>query len=127
MRFVTPSKKAHGLGPVKTGVHHWTLQRLTALTLIPLTLWGVVSVVTLVGSDYASVMAWFAEPLTAVMLSLWVFFTTYHASLGMQVIIEDYIHHQATKLTALILVKFTLILLGTLSVITVLQLHFQTP
>lgn len=122
MRFETPFKKAHGLGRVKTGVHHWTIQRLTAIALIPQTLWVVFAVATLVGKDYATVTAWFAEPLTAVMLSLFIFFTTYHASLGLQVVIEDYIHSIPRRLAALIAVKFVLILLGTLSLVLVLRL-----
>lgn len=124
MRFETPAKKAHGLGPVKTGVHHWWIQRVTAIALIPLTLWVVFSVATLTGKDYASVAAWFAEPLTAVMLSLFVFFAAYHASLGLQVVIEDYVHHNAARIAALIVVKFLLILLGTLSIISILRLFF---
>jgi succinate dehydrogenase / fumarate reductase membrane anchor subunit len=109
---------------VKTGVHHWLVQRITAIALIPLTLWLVFSVASLVGQDYASVAEWFAKPFTAVMLILFVATASYHASLGLQVIIEDYIHHHLTKIAALIAVKFVLVLLGTLSVLAVLRLFF---
>jgi succinate dehydrogenase / fumarate reductase, membrane anchor subunit len=126
MRFVTPFKKAHGLGTVKTGVHHWLVQRMTAIALIPLTLWVVFSVATLVGKDYASVSAWFSKPVTVVLLTLFITTAYYHASLGLQVIIEDYIHHQASKIAALIAVKFVLLLLGTLSVLAILRLFLPT-
>lgn len=124
MDFETPIKKTHGLGSVKTGVHHWWVQRVTAIALIPLTLWVVFSVALRVGEDYASVTAWFREPLTTVMLSLFVFFATYHASLGLQVVIEDYIHHQPAKIAALLVVNFLLILLGMLSMVLILRLFF---
>ncbi|MBU0656620.1 MAG: succinate dehydrogenase, hydrophobic membrane anchor protein [Gammaproteobacteria bacterium] len=125
MRFETPTKRAHGLGPVKTGVHHWWAQRITSIALIPLTLWVVFSVASLAGEDYASVAAWFARPLTGVILSLFVFVATYHASLGLQVVIEDYVHHQPARIAALITVKFLLILLGTLSIVSILRLFFS--
>lgn len=124
MRFVTPFKKAHGLGAVKTGVHHWWMQRITSIALIPLSLWVAFSVAALVGQDYTKVAAWFAEPFTAIMLTLFVFTASYHASLGLQVVIEDYIHHQATKIAALIVVKLVLVLLGTLSMVSILRLFF---
>ncbi|MDD5392249.1 MAG: succinate dehydrogenase, hydrophobic membrane anchor protein [Thiothrix sp.] len=124
MRFVTPNKKARGLGSVKTGVHHWWVQRVTSIALVPLTLWVVFSVASLVGQDYAHVSAWFAKPFTTVMLTLFVAVATYHASLGLQVIIEDYIHHQAAKIAALVAVKLALVLLGTFCVVLLLRLFF---
>lgn len=124
MRLETPHKKATGLGPVKTGFHHWWMQRLTAVALIPLTLWVVFSIAALAGEDYASVAVWFTEPLTSVLLSLFVFFAAYHASLGLQVVIEDYIHTGWLKITALTMVNFSLIFLGALSIISILKLFF---
>jgi succinate dehydrogenase / fumarate reductase membrane anchor subunit len=124
MRFVTPNKKARGLGSVKTGVHHWWVQRVTSIALVPLTSWVVFSVASLVGQDYAHVSAWFAKPFTTVMLTLFVAVATYHASLGLQVIIEDYIHHQAAKIAALVAVKLALVLLGTFCVVVLLRLFF---
>lgn len=124
MRFVTPFKKAHGLGTVKKGVHHWLVQRISAIALLPLTLWVVFSVASLVGKDYASVAAWFAKPFTTVMLTLFVATATYHASLGLQVIIEDYVHHLLTKIALLIMVKLVLVLFGTLSILAILRLFF---
>lgn len=124
MRFVTPLKKARGLGAAKVGLHHWWMQRVTAVALLPLTLWAVFSVASLVGQDYAAVAAWFAKPFTSLMLTLWVSATTYHASLGLQVVIEDYVHHPPTKLAALVAAKLLLVLLGTFSVVSILRMAF---
>lgn len=124
MRFLTPFKKALGLGSVRTGPHHWQEQRITAIALIPLTLWAMFSVATLVGRDYATVMLWFRQPHHIALLSLFVFFAVYHASLGLQVVIEDYVHTPALRIASLILIKLVLILLGTFCVIATLKLFF---
>ncbi len=124
MRFITPTKKVRGLGAVKTGLHHWWLQRITSIALIPLTLWVVFSVATQVGEDYATVTAWIAEPFTTLMLTLFVSTASYHASLGLQVVIEDYVHHSGIKWAALLAIQLVLILLGTLSVVSILRVAF---
>lgn len=124
MSLLTPLKKARGLGSAKDGTHHWWMQRVTAIALVPLTLWLAFSVASLTGSDYASVAQWFARPFTTAMLTLFVFTSFYHASLGLQVVIEDYVHHEWVKMAALIGVKLLLTLLGTTSVIAVLRVAF---
>ena len=124
MSLLTPLKKARGLGSAKDGVHHWWMQRLTAIALVPLTLWLVFSVASMTGSDYATVSAWFAQPFTTAMLTLFVFTAFYHAALGLQVVIEDYIHGEAAKFAALIAMKLLLALLGTVSVIAILRVAF---
>lgn len=126
MSLLTPLKKARGLGSAKDGVHHWWLQRLTAIALVPLTLWLVFSVAAMTGSDYAAVNAWFAQPFTTAMLTLFVFTAFYHAALGLQVVIEDYIHGEAAKFAALIVMKLLLALLGTVSVIAILRVAFTS-
>lgn len=124
MRFLTPFKKAHGLGGVRTGPHHWWLQRLTAIALIPLTVWVAFVVAGLVGKDYATVTAWFDQPFHAVMLVLFVFFVVYHASLGLQVVIEDYVHTPALRIASLIAIKLALIMAGTFCAVVILKLFF---
>jgi len=126
MSLLTPLKKARGLGSAKDGVHHWWLQRLTAIALVPLTLWLVFSVAAMTGSDYAAVSTWFAQPFTTAMLTLFVFTAFYHAALGLQVVIEDYIHCEAAKFAALIAMKLLLALLGTVSVIAILRVAFTS-
>lgn len=121
MSLLTPFKRANGLGTTRDGVHHWWLQRLTAIALIPLTLWVAFSVAAHAGDDYATVAAWFAQPFTTTMLILFVFTAYLHAIQGLTVIIEDYVHHEGGKIAALIGVKLVLILLGTSSVLSILR------
>lgn len=121
MSLLTPFKRANGLGTTRDGVHHWWLQRLTAIALIPLTLWVAFAVATHTGDDYATVAAWFAQPFTTTMLILFVFTAYLHAVQGLTVIIEDYVHHKGSKIAALIGVKLILILLGTSSVLSILR------
>lgn len=124
MSLLTPFKRASGLGTTSDGVKHWWMQRLTAIALIPLTFWVVFSVASHVGNDYATVAAWFAQPFTTTMMVLFVFTAFLHASQGLTVIIEDYMHHEGYKFTALIGMKLVLVLLGTSSVLSILRVAF---
>lgn len=124
MSLLTPFKRASGLGTTSDGVKHWWMQRVTAVALIPLTLWVVFSVAARAGDDYASVAAWFAQPFTTTMLTLFVFTAFLHAIQGLTVIIEDYIHHEGYKIAALIGMKLLLVLLGTSSILSILRVAF---
>jgi succinate dehydrogenase / fumarate reductase membrane anchor subunit len=79
--------RVRGLGSAKEGVNHWWMQRLTAIALIPLTLWFVISIASLSGSNYSTTIAWLSSPLVAVFMILLVAATLYHALLGVQVVI----------------------------------------
>ena len=116
--------RIRGLGSAKSGTGHWWAQRLTAVALIPLVIWFVVSVIVLTGAPYAAVAAWLGNPLNATLMVLLIFATFHHAQLGLQVVIEDYVHGEGTRLALIMLVKFAAILLGTGSVIAVLKLCF---
>lgn len=120
----TPMARVRGLGAAKEGVHHWWMQRLTALALVPLVLWFVVSVAGLAGMDHAAAAAWIGSPPVAVTLVLLIAATFWHAQLGVQVVIEDYVHNEAVKLTALIAVKFAAVVLAVASIFAVLRLAF---
>jgi succinate dehydrogenase / fumarate reductase membrane anchor subunit len=91
-RLRTPLKTARGLGSAKDGTHHFVLQRITAIALVFLSLYVVWLILSLVGSDYATVRASVANPCNAVLLIAFVVATFWHAKLGLQVIIEDYVH-----------------------------------
>jgi len=116
--------RVRGLGSAKSGTGHWWAQRLTAIALIPLVIWFVVSVIVLTGAPHAAVVAWLGNPLTATLMVLLIFATFHHAQLGLQVVIEDYVHGEGTRLALIVLVKFAAILLGTGSVIAALKLCF---
>ena len=119
-----PLARVRGLGSAKEGVHHWWAQRLTAIALVPLTIWFVISVAGLAGMDHAEAAAWIGSPAVAVLLVLLIAAVFWHAQLGAQVVIEDYVHNEAVKLTALIALKFAAILLGVASIFAVLRLAF---
>jgi len=124
MSLLTPFKRASGLGSTNDGVHHWWMQRLTAVALVPLTLWVVFAVAAHSGEHYASVAAWFAKPFTTTMLTLFVFAAFLHAAQGLTVVIEDYLHHEGAKFAALIGMKLVLVLLGTSSILSILRVAF---
>ncbi len=94
------------------------------MALIPLSLWFVVSVLGLVRADYVGVIAWLHAPWTAVFLSLFLFTLFYHAYLGVQVVVEDYVHSEWLKITTLVLIKFICILLAAAGVFTALRIAF---
>lgn len=124
MSLLTPFKKASGLGPTNDGVHHWWMQKLTAVALVPLSLWFAFAVAAHAGDDYATISAWFAQPFTTTMLTLTAFTTFLHSAQGLQVIIEDYVHHEGAKLAALIVMKLALFALGASSILSILRVAF---
>jgi succinate dehydrogenase / fumarate reductase, membrane anchor subunit len=105
IRMRSPLGRALGLGSAKEGVEHWWLQRITAVALVPLSLWFVIAIIRLVGADLDSVRDWVGNPLPAILLVLLLLATFYHAALGLQVVIEDYIHGELTKLGLVIIVR----------------------
>jgi succinate dehydrogenase / fumarate reductase, membrane anchor subunit len=112
------------LGSAKEGVHHWWMQRLTGLALVPLVLWFVISVAGIAGMDHATATAWISSPAVAITLVLLITATFYHAQLGVQVVVEDYVHNEGVKLATLIAVKFAAIVLGVAAVFAVLKIAF---
>lgn len=93
--------RVRGLGSAHSGSHHWLLQRFTAISNLFLSLWLVFSLVTMPAYDYATVMKWATAPLSATLLALFVVSTFWHARLGLQVMIEDYVHEHANKFAAM--------------------------
>jgi len=124
MSLRTPLARVRHLGSAKDGTHHWWMQRVTALALLPLTLWFVISVIGLAGADHAAVAAWAGHPLSATLLVLLLVATFYHAVLGLQVVIEDYVHDRVARTALLLLVQGLGILLATLGILSVLALLF---
>jgi succinate dehydrogenase / fumarate reductase membrane anchor subunit len=123
-RLRSPLGRAMGLGSAKEGVQHWWSQRLTALAMIPLSLWFVVSVLTHLGADYVEFGAWLDDPITAVLMALTVGVTFHHANAGLQVVIEDYVHNEWAKLGALIAVRFACFFLAAAGILAVLKISF---
>jgi succinate dehydrogenase / fumarate reductase membrane anchor subunit len=116
--------RVRGLGSAKEGVSHWWAQRLTALALVPLLLWFVASVIGLIGAPYEAFRAWVRNPIDAVLLVTLIVATFHHAQLGLQVVIEDYVHFELTKLASVLIVKAAALMLGLISVWAVIKLAF---
>ena len=120
----SPLARVRGLGSAKEGVGHWWAQRLTALALIPLSLWFVISVVAHTGADYQAMRDWVGSPLVAGLLILLIVSTFYHVYLGLQVVIEDYVHSEVVKIASLIVIKGLAILLTVVALLSVMSILF---
>jgi len=125
MSMRTPLGRVRGLGSAKEGVGHWWAQRLTAVALVPLLVWFVASLVEMAGADYAHVVAWIAEPPVAVLLALLFVAGFYHLALGLQVVIEDYVHTEPARLVSLIVVRFGCWALAVAAIFSVLKIAFR--
>jgi succinate dehydrogenase / fumarate reductase membrane anchor subunit len=123
-RMRSPLGRAYGLGTAREGARDWWMARLTSIALIPLTLWWVAAVIAHAGAGYGPFTHWVRNPVTSVLLILTLGVTFYHMALGLQVVIEDYIHGEGAKLAALITVKFGCIVLGVAGIFAVLRIAF---
>ena len=114
--------RVRGLGSAHGGTRHWWAQRLTAITLVPLALWFIASILHLEGAPRAAVVQWTSHPINAALLAALVLATFHHAQLGLQVVVDDYIHHEAVRMIVLLLIKAATALLGLLGLLAVLKL-----
>jgi succinate dehydrogenase, hydrophobic membrane anchor protein len=114
--------RVRGLGAAHHGVGHWWAQRVTAVALVPLAVWFVASIVALAGADHAAVVDWIRNPVSAVLLVALIAAVFHHAQLGVQVVIEDYVHHEGVKIGSLLAVKAVLLLLALAAVFAVLRI-----
>lgn len=124
MDMRAPLKNVRGLGSAKDGTTHWWHQKLTALALIPLFVIGIAYVLCLVGADYAEVRETLSQPFASLVLLLLIVVTFYHLKLGLQVVIEDYIHTKSTKFILLLLNSFVCAAVGLAAALAVLKLAF---
>ncbi len=122
MSLRTPLGKVMGLGSAKGGTGHWWMQRVTAIALIGLGLWFMISLVVIGDLGYHSTIAWLARPLNAVLLSSFVLTMLYHSKLGVQIVIEDYVGSPAWKVAGLLLSVFVHLLLAMAGVIAILRI-----
>ncbi|WP_372785333.1 succinate dehydrogenase, hydrophobic membrane anchor protein [Phenylobacterium sp.] len=116
----TPLAKAMGLGSAKSGVAHWWAQRVSAVALVPLTLWFAASIIAHSGSDYAAFVAWLRSPLTAGLMVLLLIALFQHTALGLQVVIEDYVH-SGGKFAAVIAVRLSCFALAAAGILATLS------
>jgi succinate dehydrogenase membrane anchor subunit len=121
----SPLAQASGVGSAKEGVEHWWRERVTAVALIPLTLWFFGSIIMHGRDDYVAFIAWLRAPFTTLMMVLLLIALFYHAALGLQVIIEDYVH-SAAKIPALIIVRLGCFALVTTGILAVLRVTLRS-
>lgn len=121
MTLRTPLGRARGLGSAKEGVGAAWATIVTAVGLVPLSLWFVISVIGLAGADYTTFQAWMAKPLNASLMVLTVLMVIYHASLGIQMVVEDYVHGAAPKFAALIGSKLIAAFLAVYMTVSILK------
>ncbi len=122
MSLRNPLARAAGHGSAKEGVQHWWLQRLSAMALVFLVPWFIVFAIGLIGADHASTRAAVASPLNAVLLLLLVGTIFFHARLGLQVIIEDYIHTRFVELTLQVLVRFAYLAAAVAAIFAIIRI-----
>ena len=121
--FRSPLSRARGLGSAKEGVHHWWMQRITAIALIPLVVWFAISLVMMSGADYAVVRAWIGSPLVMVLLILTITVGLHHGQLGLQVVWEDYTEG-ALRVVMIVLTKFIAVLFGLGAIVAIMRIGF---
>lgn len=125
MSIRTPLARARGLGSAKDGVGHWWAQRVSAVALVPLTLWFVAAVAAHAGAGHQAVVAWLSSPAVAVVLVLYLAALFYHSQLGLQVVVEDYVHGEWLKRATLVVLQFAHIALAAAAIFAVLWIALQ--
>ena len=123
MSLRSPLGKVLGTGSAKEGVHHWWLQRLTSIALVPLTVWFVVSLLSLGSFEHVAVVTWMEHTWTALLLVLFILVATWHSQLGVRVVVEDYVHGGSKTLT-LVLITFIHAVVAAAGIFAVLKVAF---
>ncbi len=122
MSLRSPLGRVRGLGSARDGTAHWWAQRVTAVALVPLTVWFVAALAANTGADHAAFAAWMGNPPVAIAMLLLVLAGFHHAQLGLQVVIEDYVHAEWLKIASILAVKFAAVALGIAAAFAILKL-----
>ncbi len=122
MSLRSPLSRVLGSGSAKEGTDHWWIQRVTAIGLLILGLWFLLAIARLESYGHSDLVAWVGHPFNAVMLLLAAAALAWHSAVGIQVIIEDYVHGPLLKVASIILNKFAHLLLGTAAILAVLSI-----
>ena len=121
MSLVSPLNKVIGLGSAKEGAEHWWMQRLSAVALIPLGLWFSFALGAMDQLDYSSVVEFIRYPVNSILLVLALIALTYHSQLGVQVVVEDYVHSSSLKIITIVAVSFAHILVAVAGIFAILK------
>ena len=117
----SPIARARGLGSAREGVEHWWAERVSAVALVPLTIWFAASIMAISGDDHAAFIAWLGSPVSSVCMVLLLIALFYHMALGLQVVIEDYVHSGA-KIPLLVAMRLGCFALATAGIIATLRI-----
>jgi succinate dehydrogenase / fumarate reductase membrane anchor subunit len=118
----SPLGRVRGLGSAKGGTHHWWMQRVTSMALLPLTIWFALSAASLAGASYETTVTWIGRPWNAVLLLATIGLSFHHTAAGVQVIIEDYANQEWVKMGGILAVKAICVLLALASALAVLRI-----
>ncbi|HWX50267.1 MAG TPA: succinate dehydrogenase, hydrophobic membrane anchor protein [Roseomonas sp.] len=118
----SPLGRVRGMGSAKQGSHHWWVQRVSSMALLPLMLWFVISVASLAGHSYADTIRWIGHPLNATLLLLTIAIGFQHTASGLQVVIEDYVEDEMTRMVLILVEKAACVLFGVLAALAVLRI-----
>jgi succinate dehydrogenase / fumarate reductase membrane anchor subunit len=124
MSLRSPLRRVTGLGSAKGGASHWYVQRVTAVALVLLGLWFVAALASLGGVSHGNVVSWLASPISSSLAVLLVVTAAYHALLGLQVVIEDYVSDHGKRIVVLLVVKFALVVATVVGMLAVLRIAF---
>jgi succinate dehydrogenase / fumarate reductase membrane anchor subunit len=124
MKEGTAIGQVRGLGSAKTGAHHWWLERLTSISTLLLSIWLLVSLLRLPDLGHEAFTDWLSSPLAAVPMLLLIVSTFWHSKLGMQVVIDDYVHEGGWKFFSITLLNFFIVALGAAAFFSVLKIAF---
>jgi succinate dehydrogenase / fumarate reductase membrane anchor subunit len=122
VRLQTPLGRVRGLGSARGGTHHWWMQRVTSIALLPLTLWFVFSAASLAGKSYGVTTDWIGHPFNAVLLLATIGLSFYHAAIGIQVVLEDYVRGEFARMGSIMVVKGICWVLALLAALAVLRI-----
>lgn len=114
--------RARGLGSAKSGSGHWWAERVTALALVPLTLWFICAAVRLLGASHDEVLAWIANPFVIVGLIALLLATFHHIQIGLQAVVDDYVHVEGVRLVLLLLIKAVCFVFALAGIVSVLKM-----
>lgn len=125
MAFITPLKRVTGLGSAKEGTDHFWRQRLTAIANVPLFVFFIYFILSHIGASRAEIIEALSNPVTASIVGLMIISGALHMKLGMQVVIEDYVHNEGTKIISLLLNTFFSIAMAVIAIVSLLQISFS--
>ena len=121
-KFQSPLGKARGLGSTGEGAHHWLMERVTSIAITPLVFWLIWSMIELRGKSYWEFTQWLTLPWNAALLIMFIIGVFWHSTMGLQVVIEDYISSHAKKLLLIIAVKIVFAFMGIASIVSIMKI-----